>query len=210
MFHIPQWFVGFDSIMQIVESIIAFGVGYYALKGYRLVKDRTLFFLHFSFILLGVGLLTDGIVSMPALAFRGFSPAMAMGYFIRIIAEIIAYGLLLFAYLRQTRSFMADTALLTTVAYPFTLFEILQYHPLLEITVFFLIAFIAAQAAMNYAVRKDKNSLLVLIAFVLLAISHVFFILPPFITVFFVIAHLTQLFGFLALLTMLLRVTGTK
>ena len=105
---------------------------------------------------------------------------------------------------------MADTALLTTVAYPFALFEILQYHPLLEITVFFLIAFIAAQAAMNYAVRKDKNSLLVLIAFVLLAISHVFFILPPFITVFFVIAHLTQLFGFLALLTMLLRVTGTK
>ena len=209
MFHIPQWFVGFDSFMQIVESIIAFGVGYYAFKGYRLVKDRTLFFLHFSFILLGVGLLTDGIVSIPALAFRGLSPVMAMGYFIRIIAEIIAYGLLLFAYLRQTRSFMVDAALLT-VTYPFALFEILQYHPLLEITVFFLIVVIAAQAAMNYGVRKDRNSLLVLIAFILLAISHVFFILPPFIRLFFVIAHVTQLSGFLALLTMLLRVTGTK
>jgi hypothetical protein len=210
MFHIPQWFVGFDSIMQIAESIIAFGVGYYAFKGYRLIKDRTLFFLHFSFILLGVGLITDGLVSMPWFAFRGLSPVMAMGYFIRITAEIIAYVLLLFAYLRQTRSFMADTALLATAAYPFLLLEILQYHPLLEITVFFLIAFIATQTALNYGVRKDRNSLLVLIGFVLLAISHVFFILPPYITVFFVIAHLTQLFGFLALLAMLLRVTRTK
>ncbi len=210
MFHIPQWFVGFDSIMQIVESIIAFGVGYYAFKGNRLVKDRTLFFLHFSFILLGVGLLTDGIVSMPIFAFRGLSPIMAMGYFIRIIAEIIAYSLLLFSYLRQTKSLMADTTLLGTAAYPFLLFEILQYHPLLEITVFFLIAFIATQTAVNYGVRKDRNSLLVLIAFILLAISHVFFILPPVITVFFVVAHLTQLFGFLALLAMLLRVTRTK
>ena len=117
---------------------------------------------------------------------------------------------MLFAYLRQTRSLMIDTTLLGAAAYPFLLFEFLQYHPFLEITVFFLISFIATQTAVNYGVRKDRNSLTVFVAFILLAISHVFFILPPVITVFFVIAHVTQLFGFLALLTMLLRVTRAK
>lgn len=208
--YAPQWFVGFDTIMQIVESIIAFAVAYYALKGFRLVKDRTLFFLHFSFVLLGLGLLTDGVVGMPVLAFRGLTAVMAVGYLIRITAEIIAYALLLFAYLRQTKSFMADATLLATAAPPIVLYEILPYHPLLEIAVFFLIAFVATQAAMNYGVRKERNSLLVLIGFVLLAISHVFFILPPMNRLFFAIAHVSQLLGFLALLIMLLRVTGTR
>lgn len=208
--HAPQWFVGFDSMMQIVESIIAFAVAYHALKGFRLVKDRTLFFLHFSFVLLGLGLLTDGVVGLPVFAFRGLSPVVATGYFIRITAEIIAYTLLLFAYLRQTKSFMTSTALLAMTASPVSMFEVLPYHPLLEIAVFFLIAFIATQTAMNYGVRKEKNSLLVFVGFVLLAISHVFFMLPPIIELFFVVAHMTQLLGFLALLIMLLRVTGAR
>jgi hypothetical protein len=63
---------------------------------------------------------------------------------------------------------------------------------------------------MNYGVRKEKNSLLVFVGFVLLAISHVFFMLPPIIELFFVVAHMTQLLGFLALLIMLLRVTGAR
>ena len=95
----PQWFVGFDSLMQIIDSIIAFGISYYALKGYRLVREKTLFFLHFSFVLLGVGLLIDGIITVPALAFRGLSPVTSLSYLIRIIGEIVAYALLLFAYL---------------------------------------------------------------------------------------------------------------
>lgn len=206
----PVWFVGFDSLMQLIDAVIAFAIGYYALKGYRLVRDRTLFFLHFSFILLGAGLLTDGVVSMPVLAFRGLSPMMAIGYTIRITAEIIAYALLLFAHLRQTRSFMTETTMSAMAPGAISLIEILPYHPLLEIVVFFLVMFTAAQTAMSHGVRRDRNSLLVFIGFVLLAASHVLFIFPPIIRLFFAIAHITQLFGFLALLTMLLRVTRTK
>jgi hypothetical protein len=190
--------------------MIAFAIGYYALKGYRLVRERTLFFLHFSFILLGAGLLTDGVVSMPVLAFRGLSPMMAIGYMIRITAEIIAYTLLLLAHLRHTRSVMAETTMPVVASGAVPLIEILPYHPLLEIVVFFLVMFTAAQTAMNYGVRRDRNSLLVFIGFVLLAASHVLFIFPPIIRFFFALAHVTQLLGFLALLTMLLRVTRTK
>jgi len=197
----PQWFVGFDSLMQIIDSIIAFGISYYALKGYRLVREKTLFFLHFSFVLLGVGLLIDGIITVPALAFRGLSPVTSLSYLIRIIGEIVAYALLLFAYLKQTRSFMLGTTLTSMI---------LDYNPFLETIVFFLVAYVASQAAMNYTVKKERNSLLVFIGFLLLAMSHMFFILPPIFRLFFVIAHVTQLLGFAALLTMLVRVTRTR
>jgi len=197
----PQWFIGFDSLMLIVDAAIAFAISYYALNGYRLARERTLFFLHFSFVLLGVGLLVDGVVTIPVLAFRGLSPIMTASYLMRITAEIVAYSLLLFAYLRQTRSSMVETAPLAMT---------LEYHPLLEIVVFFLVAYLAAQAAMNYSVKKERNSLLVFIGFALLSISHMFFILPPILRLFFVMAHVSQLLGFVALLTMLVRVARTK
>jgi len=197
----PQWFTGFDSLMQIIDATIAFAIGYYALRGYRLVKERTLFFLHFSFVLLGVGLVVDGVVTIPAFAFRGLLPITTTTYYLRIITEIVAYALLLFAYLRQTRSFMTGTALSAMV---------LDYNPFLETLVFFLVAYLAAQAAMNYSTKKERNSLLVFIGFVLLSLSHTFFILPPIVRLFFVIAHVSQLLGFVALLTMLLRVARTR
>ena len=110
--------------MQIIDATIAFAIGYYALRGYRLVKERTLFFLHFSFVLLGVGLLVDGIVTIPTLAFRGLSPIIAASYLLRISAEIAAYALLLFAYVSHTRSSISETTLSAMVLY---------YHPLPEI-----------------------------------------------------------------------------
>lgn len=197
----PHWFAGFDSLMQIVDAAIAFTIGYYALRGYKLIKDRTLFFLHFSFVLLGVGLLVDGVVTIPALAFRGLLPIMALSYHLRITAEIVAYGLLVFAYLKQTRSLMVSAALATLF---------LEYNPFLEIVVFFLVAYLAVQAAINYSAKKERNSLLVMVGFVLLSVSHMFFILPPVVRLFIVMAHVAQLMGFVALLVMLVKVAGTK
>ncbi len=199
--YAPQWFIGFDSAMQIVDATIAFAIGYYALKGYRLIRERTLLFLHFSFVLLGVGLLVDGVVTIPVLAFRGLLPIITVSYLVRIMAEIAAYALLLFAYLRQTRSFVGATTLSAMVLY---------YHPLPEVVVFFLVAYLAAQAAMNHSVKKERNSLLVFIGFALLSVSHLFFILPPILKFFFVMAHVSQLLGFVALLTMLLRVARAR
>lgn len=187
--------------MQIIDATIAFAVGYYALKGYRLVKERTLFFLHFSFVLLGVGLLIDGVVGVPVLAFRGLLPITTISYLLRMISEIVAYSLLLFAHLRQTKSFMGAAAISAMLP---------DYNPFLEILVFFLVAYLATQAAMNYSVKKERNSLLVFVGFLLLAISHTFFIFPPIVRLFFVAAHVSQLAGFLALLAMLIRVTKAR
>ena len=183
--------------MQIMGSIIAVAIAYYALKGFRLTKERTLFFLHFSFVLLGVGLFTDGAITFPVAAITRLSPLMTLSYYVRITTEIIAYSLLLYAYLHRTNQVLTDSLLVVTVV---------GYNPILELVVFFLIAYITVQCAMNYGARKNRNALLVLVGFLLLAVSHLLSVFPPVFPLLFVVSHFSQLLGFIALLAMLARV----
>src|SRR3989304_10599791 len=105
--HPLAWFLGFDSLMEFIAFAIAVAVAYQALKGYKLSKERTLLYLHFSFVLLGTGLLIDGISDIVALFsqfYRGLLFLYALGYTINFIAQLIAYGLFVFAYFQQTRN----------------------------------------------------------------------------------------------------------
>src|SRR3989304_8335443 len=120
--HPLAWFLGFDSLMEFIAFVIAAAVAYQALKGYRLSKERTLLYLHFSFVLIGAGLLVDGLSGIVVLLsqfHRGFLVLYALGYTINFIAQLIAYGLLVFAYFQQTRNapvqFTAATAVLSVL-----------------------------------------------------------------------------------------------
>lgn len=193
----PRWFVGFDSLMQLIGSIIALSIAYYALKGYRLTRERTLFYLHFSFVLLGVGLFTDGVVTLPATRLPGLLPLANITYYIRISTEIIGYGLLLYAYLRRTKQTLIESAPVTAI---------IGHSSILELIVFFILSYITIQCAMNYSVKKDRNVLLVLLGFLLLAVSHLLSMVPPLLPLLFVASHVAQLLGFICLLAMLVRV----
>jgi len=191
--------------MQIIDAVVAFLIGFFAFKGFRLLKDRTLLNLHFSFTLLGVGLLVYGITtryfmirpSRLAILFSNF------GYFIFFITELIAYGLLIFTYLKQTKNITSSMSFIFPVI-------IIQYGYIPELIIFFLTAYITCQCAINYIVRKNINSFLVLIGFALIAASHVTFPLVRYSGLSFLVAHTMQLMGFISLLTMLLRVSSNK
>jgi hypothetical protein len=200
----PSWFFGFDSLMEFIAFVIAIAVAYEALKGYRLAKERTLLYLNLSFVLLGAGLLIDGLASMLVLLSR-FHRALlflsGLGYTIDFVAQLLAYGLLVFVYIQQTRSVGAQVAM---AALPIVFFE---HNSVTELILLFLLAYIATQTAINYSINKSTNALLVLGAFSSLSIAHLFFLLYTLFPIFFPFAHIAQLFGFLLLLAMLLRVT---
>lgn len=200
----PSWFFGFDSLMEFIAFVIAIAVAYEALKGYRLAKERTLLYLNLSFVLLGAGLLIDGLASMLVLLSR-FHRALlflsGLGYTIDFVAQLLAYGLLVFVYIQQTRNVGAQVAM---VALPIVFFE---HNSVTELILLFLLAYIATQTAINYSINKSTNALLVFGAFASLSIAHLFFLLYTLFPIFFPFAHIAQLFGFLLLLAMLLRVT---
>jgi hypothetical protein len=189
--------------MEFIAFTIAIAVAYQALKGYRLSKERTLLFLNLSFVLLGAGLLIEGLsnlVVVLARFHRGFLILAPMGYTINFITQVLAYGVLIFTYVQQTRKIGVEVAM---AAVPLLLFE---RNAFTELILIFLLAYIAIQTAINYSINKTTTSLLVLGAFVSLVVSHMFFLLFTLVPLFFAFAHIAQLFGFLLLLAMLLRV----
>lgn len=199
------WFLGFDSLMEFIAFAIAMAVAYQALKGYKLSKERTLLYLHFSFIFLGTGLLVDGLSSIVVLLAR-FHPALlflyAVGYTINFLTQLLAYGLLAFAYFQQTRNVsvqsVAATAVLSALFF--------ERNAIAEFILAVLLVYITTQTAMNYSVSKNRNSLLVFGAFASLLFAHFFFMVYILFPIFFPLAHIAQLSGFLLLLAMLLRV----
>jgi len=190
--------------MEFIAFAIATAVAYHALKGYRLSRERTLLYLNLSFVLLGAGLLIDGLANLVVLLIRfhrAFLFLSAFGYTINFLAQLLAYGLLVFAYIQQTRNVGAQVAMAAAV--PALLFE---HNPVTELILIFLLAYIATQTAINYSMNKSASALLVFGAFASLAVAHLFFLLFTLAPVFFPFAHIAQLFGFMLLLAMLLRV----
>jgi hypothetical protein len=189
--------------MEFIAFVIAIAVAYQAMKGYKFSKERTLLYLNLSFVLIGTGLLVDGLSNLIVLLARGqrgFLYIFGLGYTINFLAQLLAYGLLVFAYLYQTRSLGTTVAL---AAFPVTF---IQRNAFTELILMFLLVYVATQTAMNYSVNKNVNALLVFGAFASLAVAHFFFLLYTLIPIFFPLAHIAQLFGFLLLLAMLLRV----
>ena len=190
--------------MEFVAFIIAIAIANQALKGYKLSKEKTLLYLNLSFVLIGAGLLVDGLSSLIVFLAgvrRGFLYPFAVGYTINFLAQVIAYGLLVYAYIRQARGVTAAGTVLA--AMPLLFF---QRNALTELILIFLLVYIATQTGINYSLNKGMNSMLVFGAFLSLSIAHVFFLIFVVQPIFYPFAHIAQLCGFLLLLAMLLRV----
>jgi len=191
--------------MELIAFTIAFAVAYQALKGYKLSKERTLLYLHVSFVLLGTGLLVDALSSMIVLIsrfLRGLLFLYSLGYTINFIAQLVAYGILVVAYLQQTRNVPVQLA----AAAPIASVLFFERNAYTELILIFLLVYITAQMLINYSINKSTNALLVFGAFASLALAHFFFLMFILRPIFFPLAHIAQLFGFLLLLAMLLRV----
>ena len=211
--------------MELVAFIIAVAIAYQALKGYRLTKQRTLWYVHFSFGVLSAGLLIDslaGFIGIAARTLRGTIAFTAIGYSIYFFAQLLGYSILIYAYVSQTRTMNISTSpVLLASLFGFAslqvapgivarLFGPLEYHPVSEILLLFLVLYVAVQTGTNYSATKDRNAFLVFLAFLLLALSHLLFILQPISPFLFVIGHLLQLSGFVSFLAMLFRVTRSQ
>lgn len=218
----PRWFVGFDSLMELVAFIIALAIAYQALKGYKLTKQRTLWYVHFGFAVLSAGLLIDSLAGFLGILARTLKGAIALtlvGYSIYFFAQLLAYSMLIYAYVSQTRTLSAiSSPVLLASLFGFGMLQgapgipirllgpLVEYHPVSEIMLLFLVFYVATKTGTNYSATKDRNAFLVFLAFLFLAVSHLSFILEPISPLLFVIGHLLQLSGFVSFLVMLLRV----
>ncbi len=207
LYLLPNWFFIYSVIFEIIFALITGSVAFYAFKVYLLSKQKEskLFSIGFTFIsasyilwaivnLSLIDKLGDGISSVEL----GNIISLGMiGVYTHIFLFII--GLLTVAYTNlktNNAKVYSLLAVLTILALFMTESKGSAYYVLA--TIFF--GYIAATHLTSYIKNRNSKALIILIAFVLLFISHIYFIFAARSYIYYVIGHSVSLAGYILIL----------
>lgn len=210
----PVWVYILDAAIQFVGAIIALLVAGYGYKAYKLTARNRYLYFSLAFILLGIGLLIFALVIPALFYYYKFYPNVYAGgllyvsrtlNFIYMFAILMAYTLFVFIYSRiERKSIMALLAalVLSLVVYSFVYISFIGFNLISGM----LLVFVIFYTSKNWLRRRNFNSLLVVLTFCLIAVSHALFIVGGFKNIFYFFAHGAQLIGYFSLFILFLRV----
>ncbi len=203
----PIWFMGIDSVFEILAALISLLVGAYSFRIYRSTGKKQFKYLFVAFALIFLSFISRSVTDI--MAYSLFLESMPM--ITRImnvqyvyLAGIYVYQLLMMgAYMtlvalslkirnKRVFSLLVLFILISSVA---GLYNYSIFHMVSSVLLFYVVFHFYE----NYRKRKSCNSLAVFLAFLMILVSQVTFI---FITnmMFYVVGHFLQFAGYLLLL----------
>ena len=190
--------LGYDIVMEVVSSVAAFFISYYAYRAYAATGKKPFLLLLFGFMLAGAGLILDSFLISAAVFFRALG-LTAMGYSAYFILTLVSYCFILGSY--------AADKLERSGAYAYSIFPLLGFGVLPEGVLLTLSGAIAIQLGVNFSLKRSLDSFLAFLAFILIFLSHLSFMLQALRFPGLLIAgHVFRFLGFTSLLVLLLRV----
>jgi len=168
----PRWFLPYDIVILLAITLISMAIAVFALRGYRWIKERSLYYLFLAFALLAIGFfaagMTEGIDYLGPPYPRGFTGLTVtdVGGLVYYACSILAFVILAFAYFRTAREIAIAPALAALpIALP-------SYYPALEAVIIVLLFVIVFAQVVHLSVRKSRSAFAVLITFGMLLVSH--------------------------------------
>ena len=213
----PKWFYGFDSIIELIATIVSILLVYYSYRCFKLTKENkylyfsTAFFsLTLAFIAKIIGTLAiykptitrSAIGSSIHQTFRTLTPIgiNAIAFVIYIFFILLGFMMLFLIVSRLTwKKNQRVIALLLYFIFLATWISIIHYQ-LFYLTSFVLLMLITYSYYKNYIEIKSEKARFVLFAFSILLISQAFFVFAIYSGIIYVLAELIQLLGFIYLL----------
>lgn len=209
----PDWFLGFGSLLEFFTTLIAFFIGYYSYKVFRINNEKKYFCLGFSFFAIAMAFLSKALTNIAiylelirkvdiSVKLVDINFLYKIGFITHIALILIAYITLvsLSLKIKDTRviSLFVVTAVLATIIGSSSLlfFNVISFIFLLYVVPYFY---------RNYTKSKNINSLIVTISFLLIALSHLMNVLIfTGSNIFYVYGEVIQLLGYVGLLTNLI------
>ncbi|MCD6536620.1 MAG: hypothetical protein J7K49_06280 [Thaumarchaeota archaeon] len=193
---------GYDIVMEIISSAVAFIISYYAYRAYSVTKKKSFLLLQLGFTFAGLGLLLDSMLVSAAIALRVLH-LTATGYTLYFIATIIAYGFILGSY--------AADRLEPSEGHIASILPLIGFGALPEGILLTLAAAVTIQLGLNFFLNRSIDKFLVLIAFIFIVFGHLFFMLQAIRFAGFLIAgHVFRFLGFASFLVFVLRVVKSS
>ncbi len=184
-----------SNVLQVISGLIALLICYYAYKSYKITANKTHIYFSLAFLLLGLNL----IINSPFILIQTFNVFYIFSY-------LLSYALLIIVYskVEQRKSLVGIIILLTLIL---SIYASLAYKSYvtetivgLSITNFILTTVIVFFAYHKYTQRKNLNLMIIIIGFVLFAVSHALTIFSNFGVIFSLLTQITQFIGFICIL----------
>jgi hypothetical protein len=186
--------------MEAASSLIGLLVGIYALKAYKVVRDRSLLFLNTSFLLLGSSMLTRVAVLFYLVAIRrlqlGVGPRiflLEVANAIYLLSTMVAYLMLALAY--AGRDWM-KASISAQIAF---IFETSPFTLVINLIDAFFLTYIYINLISSYIVERNRLQLFVLLGLILILSSHVVPLLAAIYTPLILLETSLRLIGFLSI-----------
>jgi hypothetical protein len=195
----------YDILIQLIMTFVSMGVAIFALRGFRWVKEKSLYYLYLSFTILAIGFFAEGLTLGYDYIVRSGGPGAAspmfidLGFVIYYCASMLAYGILVYAYFKNVRDASIAAAL-------FGMF-LMSTTPLMESLIIVLLFAIFFAQLIHLSIRTSKNSIIVCSTFGLIFASHILVLISDSgVENFYVAGKILQLIAFSILLAMLMKV----
>jgi hypothetical protein len=210
--------VELNALLNLLSASVALLVSFYAFKTNRLVGSSLLRYICVGFMLLGVGLLTEGIaqlvtgtIPVDAARLAGFN---VLDFLFSISVQLIAYLIFAWGYAKSAfgeQQEIATAAPILAAATGGRLLRLLVFSLAVflvaQLGIIVLMLFVVVQGVFVYSRTSSKFALTVLVAWVLIFGAHILlFSSVVYLSAnLYLVGNLVQFVGFLSLLYFLYR-----
>jgi len=214
IYIIPNWFLGYDILLELLFALVTLLVGIYGYKIYKLTEQRQSKLFSISFFLFSLSYFIQCALNFIILNQLNQNICTILNIksvttlnFIGIYTHIILFtaGLITLAYMTLKIKDIRIPSLLYVISFLGLIFAPNKINFFYFLSSFILI-FITAYYLIAYTKTKHLKNLLVLIAFVFLLLANIHFIFSLNYGAFYVFAHALQFIAYLLILLNLILI----
>lgn len=218
--YAPRWFFGIDSLFEIVSVITGLLIAYFGYKTYKFTKQKRYLYFSASFFLVAMAFLANifsylvfytrelkkqiiGLTSINVYVLKEIVWVSEWAAFASIFLMLAAFLLLViisFKIKHRIVNFLLFYFIIVATLY--SKHSFIFFHATLAV----LLGSLVVHYYNNYKLRKIISRKLVVISFLIIFLSQIFFMASAFNAILFVLAQIIQLTGYLVLLITLILV----
>jgi hypothetical protein len=207
-------FVFINAILNIFCAVVAFAVSIFSYRALKITHEKNFLFFALGFFMLALGIIASSIgniayyLSIEQCFFSNTCSLWQKFFYIAnfsfVALTLYALNLFIFVYSKAKARVLMVLAFIETSAIALLLFKTHWFHLIAALFLLFLIVL----STRTYFRKRNPNSLMIAIAFILLFLSQIFFSLTT--QLFSYLGHTSQFLSFLFFFVMLLRIKYIK
>lgn len=221
----PDWFLEGDVAIELVSFIVLLGFFIVSYRNYKLNKNKNSLYLGFGFLLIALAEIatiftkfvlyydtiftqTIGNMIITSRVVNSVDFFYKMGFFWHRLLTLIGFYIIYRLGFKKKSSIGGDI-LISMMFIIISCWLSSEFYYLFHLTALILLSLIVKNYYELYTKNKSENTKMLIIAFSMLALSQLIFILST-LNAFYAIAQLIQLVSYLMLLFLIIRILRAK